>query len=291
MSISIQHSASSFATIEYEGKTDYRPTWIKEKQLLGYYNSMHKFYTETLNEIEIPEQFDKEKLHSFLMNSLKNSLNTDNELRKLIIDINKNYPRFPITSTKASEYVRLLTSLSRKIANIGRKLNDTIAFDAYRSDIPYIVFSNQTLGNYTISYFHEYKARATAEYFRHNYLLVRGRPNLQARKNALNNYFSMIKTIQDIFQKLIKSKFKLWLLIILYNSENMKEFAKGPEYFSLKKVDQVQFNMLTHEYSEQLELFRRELCQLEPELFQPTPDFDEPTQTMWNDMIKLRIMK
>lgn len=291
MSITIQHSAGSFASIEYEGKTDYKPKWIKEKQLLGYYNAMHKSYTESLNKIEIPDRFDKEKLLSFLMNSLKNSLNEDDELRKLVIELSKNYPKFPISSTKASEYVRLLKNLSRKIANIGQKLNDTISFDSCKSDIPYIFFSNQILGNYTISYFHEYKARATAEYFRHNRLLVRGRPNLKTRKTALTTYFSMIKPLQDMFQNLVTSKFALWLLIILYNSENLKEFANSPQYLSFDKLDQEQFNKLNTEYSEQLEIFRKELCQIEPELFQLTPNFDKATETMWNDMIKLRIVK
>jgi len=250
---------------------------------------MNKFYSESLNEISIPKRFDKEKLHAFLMDALKNSLNKDEVFRKLIINVSKNYPRFPLKATQASEYIRLLKSLSRKVAREGYKLNEIIAFDSYQSDIPYIIFSNNTLGNYTISYFHEYKARATGEHFRRNYLLVRGRPNLPDRKRAIQNYFQMMKPIQKMFQALIKSQFKLWLLIVLSNSESIKEFAKGPQFLSLKKIDQKQFESLATEHSEQLENFRRELYQLEPDLFRPTPDSDEPTQTMWQNMIMLRI--
>jgi len=291
MSIAIQHSASAFATIEYEGKTEYKPKWIKEKQLLGYYNSMNKFYRELLEELEIPSQFNKEGIHSFLMNSLKRSLNDDEELRKLIVGISKNYPRFPMNSKQAWEYIRLLKSLSLKIAISGNKLNNEIALNSLQSDIPYMIFSNETLGNYTISYFQEYKARATQEHFRRNYLLTRGRPNLPDRKKALNNYFLMMKPIQNMFKDLVKSKFKLWLFITLSNSKSIKEFAKGRNFLYLKNIDRKQFEILSTEYSKQLETFREELYQLEPALFASTPESDEPTQIMWNDMILLRVMK
>lgn len=275
MSIAIQHSASAIATLEYKGKKEYtklRPKWIKEKQLRGYYESMNTFFSESLEELTIPKRFNKQKLHEFLMDAIKRSLNEDDKFRNLIIKLNENYPRFPIKSDHASNYIRLLKTLSYYVAQAGYRLNEEYAFESCISDIPYIVFSNLILGNYTISYFHEYKARATEQHFRRNYLLVRGRPNLRSRQAAIKSYFQMIKPTEKMFRTTVRSQFKLWLFTILSNSKNFQDFAKKPQLLSLKKMDQKQFEKLTVKHSEQLEKFRRLLFQLEPELFKPSTD-------------------
>ena len=292
MSTILEHSASAIATLEYKGKREYpelKPKWIKEKQLLGYYNSMNRFFSECLYELTIPKRFNKEKLHELLMNVVKKSLNEDEEFRNLIIKLSENYPTFPLEAEHASNYISLLKKISRLVAIAGSRINEEYASESIRSDIPYIVFSNLILGNYAISSFHDYKANATEQHFRRHFLLVRARPNLKSREIALKSYFQMMKPTEEIFQKFIKDQFKLWLLIALSNAKNLEEFLKRPQCLSLKKTDQKQLTKLITEHAEILEKFRRHLFQLEPDLFKPLTEVDEPTQTMWRDMVLLRI--
>lgn len=292
MSTVLEHSASAIAVLEYRGKREYpelKPKWIKEKQLLGYYNSMNRFYQESLDELTIPKQFNKEKLHELLMNTLKQTLNEDEEFRNLIIKLSENYPRFPLEPDRAGNYINLLKKISRLVAMVGQRINEEHASESITSDIPYIVFSNLILGNYTISYFHDYKANATEQHFRRNLLLIRGRPNLRTKEFALKNYFQMTKPTEEMFQKLLKAQFKLWLLPALSNAKNLGDLVKEPHTLIMEKIDQRQLTKLINEHAEILEQFRRHLFQLEPDLFKPLIEVDEPTQTMWRDMVLLRI--
>lgn len=294
MSAVIAQSATAISTFEYRGKREYaeiRPNWVHAKQLLGYYNSMNRFYAESLDELEIPKRFNKGELQDLLMTLSKESLNKDRDLRELVIKLGQNYPRFPLEANRASNYVSLLRRISHIVAIKGSKLNEEYASESLRSDVPYIVFSNLILGNYAISSFHDYKAKATEQDFRRHLLLIRGRPNLRSRKSALSSYFQMMKPTEELFQKLLKAQFKLWLLMALSNAKDLKEFAKGLPYLNLSEIDQKQFTKLINEHEEILEKFRRYLFQLEPDLFKPLTEIDEPTQTMWKDMILLRITK
>jgi hypothetical protein len=250
---------------------------------------MSRFYSECLDELAIPKQFNKESLHELLMNILKNSLNKDEDLRNLIIKLSENYPRFPIEPERAGTYINLLKRISRLVAIVGSRTNQEYALESITSDIPYIAFSNLILGNYTISYFNDYKAHVTEEHFRRNLLLVRGRPNLRTKEVALKNYFQMMKTTEGMLQKLLKAQFKLWLLPVLSNSKDHEDFVKEPHILSLEKIDQKQLAKLINEHAEILEQFRRHLFQLEPDLFEPLKVIDEPTQTMWRNMVLLKI--
>lgn len=292
--MTVQHSTSAIATLEYKDQGKYpelKPRWIKEKQLLGFYNSMNRFFSESLDELTIPKRFSKEKLRQFLMNGVKKRLNKDTEFRKLLIKLGENYPRFPIESSQASNYIRLLKIFSRHVALAGYRLNEEYAFGSYISDIPYIVFSDLILGNYAVSYFHEYKARTTEQHFRSHHMLFRGRPHLKSRKIALNSYFEMMRPTEKMFKTTLKSQFKVWLFIILSNSKEIQDFAKKPDFLSQKNIDQEEFKKLMRAHSKQLEKFRRLLFQLDPELFKPSTDIDDPTQTMWRDMVLLRLTK
>ena len=290
MSTILEHSANASITIEYKGKIKYGriPQWIKEKQLESYYNSMSTFYSECLDELMLPKRFDKKELHETLMHILRSLMNTDNEFTKLIIRLVSNYPRFPMDTKSASEWILSLKALNTRVAQAGFKLNEKIALDSLRSDIPYVVFSNLCLGNYTISYFHEYKAKATEQHFRRNLLLAAGRMNIPRKKNAIRNYFQMIEPIETMFKDVIKNQFKLWLLMTLYNSKDIKEFLKGPRFLSINKIDREHFTKLTLKHEEVLEEFRRQLFQVEPTLFNPI-QIHKPTQTMWKDMVLIRI--
>lgn len=250
---------------------------------------MNRFYSECLDELTIPKQFNKENLHELLMNILKNSLNEDEDFRNLIIKLSENYPRFPIEPERAGTYITLLKKISRLVAMVGSRINQKYASESITSDIPYIVFSNLILGNYTISYFNDYKAHTTEEHFRRNLLLIRGRPNLRTKQIALKNYFQMMKTTENMFQKLLKAQFKLSLLPVLCNSKDLEDLLKEPHTLSLKKIDQKQLTKLINEHVEILEQFRRHLFQLEPDLFKPLIEIDEPTQTMWRNMVLLKI--
>lgn len=292
MSVVLVHSATAISTFEYTGKKEYaeiKPKWIKEKQLLGYYNSMNRFYAESLDELEIPKRFNREELQELLITRLKESLNKDKDFRDVVIKLCENYPSFPLEANRASNYVSFLRRISRIVAMVGSRLNEEYASDSIKSDVPYIVFGNLILGNYAISSFHDYKAKVTEQDFRRHLLLIRGRPNLRARKIALKSYFQMMKPTEELFQKLLKAQFKLWLLMALSNVKDLTGFIKGPRCMRLRKINQKQLAKLINEHAEILEKFRRYLFQLEPDLFKPLTEIDEPTQTMWRDMILLNM--
>ena len=65
----------------------------------------------------------------------------------------------------AGEYLIGLNDLAARVATAGQKLNQEIAWNALRSTVPFTIFSDLYLGNYTISYFHEYKAKMSKEHF------------------------------------------------------------------------------------------------------------------------------
>ena len=113
------------------------------------------------------------------MSSLRKFMRKDNDFTALITRLIEKYPTFPLDNKTASEYIIALKNLSARVATAGLKLNEEIAWDALRSNLPFITFSNLYLGCYTISYFHEYRAEITKHYFRRNYFLVRGRTNLR----------------------------------------------------------------------------------------------------------------
>jgi len=290
-----EHPATAIASLEYKSLREIKeiePQWIKEKQLLPYYNSMNRFFSESLDEMRLPKNFDKNQLHNFLMKSLKKYLNENEDFRNLIIDLQRNYPTFPLDASRAQNYVRLLKKLSYYIAMIGLKVNKIEGLQSLKSDISYSVFSNLILGNHTISYFHAYRAKATEEYFRHNLFMIKGmRAHLKSRRVALKNYFEVMEQTQDMFQAMLKAHFKLWMLIRLCNSSDFKEFVMGPEFLNLEKIDLDQFKDFYAEYTQKLEVCRRYLFQLDPTMFESMSSIDEPTRVMWRDMVLLEIIK
>jgi len=292
MSAVLSHSASAIAILEYKAKKEYpeiKPKWIKEKLLLGHYNAMNKFYSECLDELTLPKQFSRDELHQLLMETLKKSLNQNEELRNLIIRLSESYPRFPLEPEQGSTYINTLKRISRLVAIAGARVNQEYATESISSDIPYIFFSNLILGNYAISSFLDYKATTTEQHFRRNFLLVRGRPKLKSRGIALRNYFQMMKPVDEMGQKTLKAQYKLWLLPVLSNAKDLKDLIKEPHQLSMEKTDQKQLTKLINEHAEILEQFRRHLFELEPDLFKPLVEVDEPTQTMWRDMVLLRM--
>jgi len=292
MSAVLSHSATAVAILEYKGKEEYpevKPKWIKEKQLLGYYNSMNRFYSECLDELTLPKHSSRDKVHEVLMTHLKKSLNEDDEFRNLIIKLNENYPRFPVEPERAGTYITLLKRISRLVAMVGSRTNQEYASESITSDIPYILFSNLILGNYTISYFNDYKAHTTEIHFRRNLLLVRGRPNLRTKELALKAYFQMMKPTEEMFRKLLKTQCKVWLLPVLSNAKDPKDLLEKPHQLKMEKVDEKQLTKLINEHTEILEQSRRHLFELEPDLFKILGEIDEPTQTMWRDMVLLRM--
>lgn len=290
MSTILEHSANAFATIQHKGRIKYGkfPHWVKRMQLEGYYSSMSEFYSECLDELIMPKKFDKKEIHQILVNSLKKFLTEDKELTSIILRLISNYPTFPMGSDSASKYISALKALCRRVAMTGIKANEEIAIDSIKSDIPYVVFSNFYLSNYTISYFHEYIFKITEQHFRRNFLLVRGRPKLSSKKIAIKNYLQMIEPTRDMFRELLKTQLKLWLLIVLSNSEDIKEFSKKPSSLEADKIDQRNLEELATQHSKILEEFRRQLFTLEPTLFDAVAEH-KPTQTMWRNMSLLAI--
>jgi len=290
MSAILEHSANASAIIEYRGKLKYGkiPHWIRESQLESYYNSMGAFYAECLDELVLPERFDKKELHKVLLSILRNLMREDKDFTNLVIKLIENYPRFPMEPKMASEYILALRTLSNRVASAGLKLNGEIALDSLKSNIPYVVFSNLYLGNYSISYFHEYKSKVTEQHFRRNYLLARGRANLKTKKIAIDNYFEMLRSAEEIFKRLLKAQFKLWLFITLSNSEDIKEFLEKPQYLKFDKIDHGHLASLTTEQANVVDEIRYQLYQAEPTLFNPV-QVHKPTEAMWKDMVLVRI--
>lgn len=289
MSTVLEHSANASATIEYKGriKLEKFPAWIRQKQLERYYASMNQFYSECLEELSLPDRFDKTALHARLMAALRNMIRQDGDFVSLVVKLSENYPRFPLESTQASEYVIALKKLSERVAEAGRKSNNELAWNAIISDIPYVVFSNLHLGNYAMSYFHEYKAKATDEHFRHNRLLFRGRSHLKTKKIAIDSYFQMMKPLENMFKELLKAQFKMWLFIDLSNAENIKDFPQKVQFLKADKLDQQYLCKLETDHEKVLEEMRRYLYNAEPELFNPSVAH-KPTETMWKDMVLVR---
>jgi hypothetical protein len=292
MSTILEHSANASATIEYKGRTKQKifPAWVRKKQLESYYASMNEFYSECLEELCLPDRFDKTELHARLMTELSNIIRQNGDFTRLVLKLIENYPRFPFDSKQAYEYIATLKNLGTRVAEAGLKSNNELAWDAIISDIPFVVFSNLYLGTYAISCFHAYKYKVTEQHFRHNYFLVRGRSHLKARKIALDNYFQMIKPLEELFKVLLKAQFKLWLFITLSNADNIKEFPQKLQFFKTDNLDQQYLAKLKTEHEIVLEDMRRHLYSAEPELFNPTTNH-KPTETMWKDMVLVKTME
>jgi len=290
MSTVLEHSASASTTVEYKYKLKHgkAPSWIKQKNIGRYYDSMSAFYNECLDEIQLQKRFDKKELHTKLMARLRDFIREDNDFASLLHRIAMNYPRFPMDAKQASEYIICLRNLSARVADTGMKANDELAVNALASNAPFVCFSNLYLGNYTISYFHEYKAKMTEQYFRHNHLLVRGRTNLKTRRTALENYFNARKPAEDLFKILNKEQFKLWLFIALANFEKVQDFPQNPSSSGPYEIDQKQLKSLQTKQEHAVEKLRYLLYDLEPTLFNPTTFVHEATETMWKAMILVR---
>ncbi len=290
MSTVLEHSANASATIEYNGKYKYGkvPAWVRERQLENYYNSMAEFYTECLENLELPNQFDKKKLIEQLMGNLRTFIRKDEDFTSVVIRIMDNFPRFPITTKQASEYIIALKILGERVARAGLKSNQELAVEALMSKAPFSIYSNLCLGNYTFSYFHEYKANVTEQYFKHSHLLVSGRTFLKARKLALDNYFQMIEPNENLFKILLRTHFRLWLYLTLPNFAKAEDFPKNSQPQPTYELNQETLDKLKDEYDTVLEELRRQLYNAEPELFNPISNPNKPTQTMWKDMVLLR---
>lgn len=290
MSTVLEHSANASAAIEYKGriKPEKFPKWIRHKQLESYYASMSEFYSQCLEELSLPDRFDKTELHARLLAELRNLIRQDDDFTSLVLKLIENHPMFPLDSKHASEYVIALKNLSARVAEAGFKLNNELAWDAVISDIQFVVFSNLYLGTYAISCFHAYKSKVTEQYFRHNYFLVKSRPHLRTKRNALDNYFQMLKPLEKLFKTLLKAQFKLWLFITLSNSENVKGFPQKLQFLKADNLDIQYLGKLKTEHERVLEDMRRHLYSAEPELFNPTSPSHKPTETMWKDMVLVR---
>jgi hypothetical protein len=205
MSTVLEHSANASATIEYKGKYKYGkiPAWVREKQLENYYNSMAEFYSECVNELELPKQFAQKELITRLMLNLRTFMHNDEGFTNTLIRLMDTYPKYPTDNKTASEYIIALKNLSERVAHAGLKSNQELAMEALISTAPFSAYSNLCLGNFTISYFHEYKAKTTEEYFKRNHLLVSGRSHLKSRKLALHKYFQTIEPKENLFKKLL----------------------------------------------------------------------------------------
>ena len=282
----LEHSANASATVEYTGKRKFGqiPAWVKERQIERYYQSMGEYYLECLSELDLPNRFDKSILHQRLMETLRTFLKKDEGFTTLVSRLTQNYPCSTMNNKVAGEYIIGLNDLSTRVATAGQKLNEELAWDALRSNVPFKTFSDLYLGNYTISYFHEYKVKMTEQHFRHNHFLIRERPNLPRRKTALKNYFDVLKPAEDLFKVLLKMQFKLWLFIALSDFSNSKDFPNNPTETAYE-VDQTLLQMLTSKQQEIVEKMRAHLYDAEPTIF-VTATFDHPpTATLWKNLV------
>lgn len=281
----LEHSANANATIEYIGnrKSGPIPKWVKEKQIERYYKSMSEYYSECLSELNVPERFDKEILLHRLIDNLKDFLKKDDGFTTLVSRLAQNYPYFGMDNRAAGEYLKGLEDLAARVATAGQKLNQEIARNALRSNLPFTTFSDLYLGNYTISYFHEYKVKMSREHFRHNHILIRERINLPRRKRALQNYFDILKPAEELFKNLLKAQFKLWLFIALSDFANSKDFPNNPSEQAYE-VNSAQIDELHGNQKQLLEELRRHLYEVDDSVFVTATDH-KPTDTLWKNLV------
>lgn len=264
---------------------------IWDKQLTGLRKKIRSFYKECLDEIELPERFDKNELLDLLLAISSATIHYDKELRNVLIKIGKSYPQHPLSSEKANNFVRALKGFSRFYAKKGIKHNDIYLLGALTSDFPYSLFSDLVLGTYTTSYFYEYRSRATEHHFRNNLLFIRSRSGLRSRKLAIDSYFEMLKPTIKTYMAFLKSKVKLWLLMTIWNSKDIREFMRAQYALKIDKVNNESFKSLRDEYSKNQEELRLLLHRLDPEIFRHLVTGDETTKSMWNDLLQLKFSR
>ncbi len=281
----LEHSANANATIEYIGnrKTWPVPKWVKEKQIETYYKSMSEYYSECLSELSLPNRFDKTILLQRLIDNLKEFLKKDEAFTTLVSRLAQNYPYYGMDNKTASEYLIGLDALAARVATAGQKINQELAWNALRSNVPFTTFSDLYLGNYTISYFHEYRAKMTKEHFRHNHFLIRERINLPKRKRAIQNYFDILKPTEELFKKLLKEQFKLWLFIALSDYAKSEDFPNNPTEKAYE-ADPAQLQELHSKQQQVLETLRRHLYDADSSVFVTAADH-KPTETLWKNLV------
>jgi hypothetical protein len=281
----LEHSANANATIEYVGnrRTWPVPRWVKEKQIETYYKSMSEYYSECLSELSLPDRFDEKILLQRLIDNLKEFLKKDEAFTALVSRLAQNYPYYGMDNKTASEYLIGLDALAARVATAGQKINQELSWNALRSNIPFTTFSDLYLGNYTISYFHEYRAKMTKEHFRHNHFLIRERINLPKRKRAIQNYFDILKPTEELFKKLLKEQFKLWLFIALSDYAKSEDFPNNPTEKAYE-ADSEQLQELHSKQQQAMETLRRHLYDADPSVFVTVADH-KPTETLWKNLV------
>jgi len=283
----LEHSANANTTLEYKGNRKFGPVpkWVKEKQIEAYYKSMSEYYSECLAELKVPKRFDVTILLQRLLDSLREFLEKDEGFTSLISRIAQNYPYYGMDNRVAGEYLIGLNNLTLRVATSGQKLNQEIAWNALRFNVPFTIFSDLYLGTYTISYFHEYKVKMSKEHFRLNHFLVRERINLVKRKRALQNYFDILTPIEELFKVLLKEQFKLWLFIALSDFTNSTDFPNNPTNQPYE-IDPVHLSELHNKQTKALEELRHCLYDVDDSIF-VTADASphEPTATLWKNLV------
>ena len=281
----LEHSANANATIEYIGnrKSGPIPKWVKEKQIENYYKSMSEYYSECLSELCVPERFDKTILLQRLMDNLKEFLKKDEGFTTLVSRLAQNYPYYGMDNKNAGEYLLGLDDLAGRVATAGQKINQELAWNALRSNVPFTTFSDLYLGTYTISYFHEYKAKMSKEHFRHNHFLIRERTNLPKRKRAIQNYFDILKPAEELFKALLKAQFELWLFIDLSDYAKSTDFPNNPAEEAYE-VNTAQLQELHSKQQNAMEKLRRHLYDADASVFVTVADH-QPTATLWKNLV------
>ena len=281
----LEHSANANATIEYIGnrKSGPIPKWVKERQIETYYKSMGEYYSECLSELNLPDRFDKIILLQRIIDNLKEFLKKDEGFTTLVSRLTQNYPYYGMDNKTAGEYLIGLDALAARVATAGQKLNQELAWNALRSNVPFTTFSDLYLGNYTISYFHEYRAKMSKEHFRHNHFLIRERINLPKRKRAIQNYFDILKPTEELFKTFLKAQFKLWIFIAFSDYSKSIDFPNNPTEEAYE-VDPVQLQELQSKQQHAMEEIRRHIYDADASVFVTVADH-QPTATLWKNLV------
>lgn len=281
----LEHSANANATIEYIGnrKSGPIPKWVKERQIETYYKSMGEYYSECLSELNLPDRFDKAILLQRIVDNLKEFLKKDEGFTTLVSRLTQNYPYYGMDNKTAGEYLIGLNALAERVATAGQKLNQELAWNALRSNVPFTTFSDLYLGNYTISYFHEYRAKMSKEHFRRNHFLIRERVNLPKRKRAIQNYFDILKPTEELFKTFLKAQFKLWIFIALSDYSKSIDFPNNPAEEAYE-LDPVQLQGLQSKQQCAMEEIRRHIYDADASVFVAAADH-QPTATLWKNLV------
>ena len=117
----------------------------------------------------------------------------------------------------------------------------------------------------------------------YNHFLIRERTKLPKRKRAIQNYFDILKPVEELFKTLLKVQFELWLFIALSDYAKSIDFPNNPTEKTYE-VDSTQLQELHGKQQHAMGELRRHLYDADAAVFITAAD-NQPTATLWKNLV------